>query len=103
MIRASRIRKKELLTHHHGLPTQRISIQEQGEEMCWRTLVQKNLFPAIVKGLLRVFVLAALENGRKRGDVLNTSPKPVRQKTEKSEKGLPQRRARESRTCGCPS
>ena len=46
-------------------------------------MVQKNLFPAIVKGLLRVFVLAALENGRKRGDVLNRSPKPVRQKKKK--------------------
>ena len=81
----------------------RISVRERREKEVLRTLVQKNLFPTIVKGLLRVFVLAALENGRKRGDVLNTSPKPVRQNTEESKKGLPQRRAIESRTYGCPS
>ena len=55
----------------------RISAWEREREVL-RTLVQKNLFPTIVDGLLRVLVLFALEDGCKRGDVLHTSPKPVR-------------------------
>ena len=55
----------------------RISAWEREREVL-RTLVQENLFPTIVNGLLRVLVLFALEDGCKRGDVLHTSPKPVR-------------------------
>jgi hypothetical protein len=57
----------------------RISAWEREREVL-RTLVQKNLFPTIVKGLLRVLILFALEDGSKRGDVLYTSPNPVRDK-----------------------
>jgi len=42
------------------------------------TLIQEDLFPTIVEGLLRVLVPVALEDGCKRSDVLQTSPKPFR-------------------------
>ena len=84
----------------------RVSAWEREGEVL-RTLVQKDLFPTIVNGLLRVLVLLALKDGCKRGDVLHTSPKPVRQRftetRKESEQRLLQRRARESQTCGCPS
>lgn len=111
-IRACQIRKnaQEPGTHRHELCRHRISESVSENEKRKRylyTLVQEHLFPTIVESLLRVLVIVALENGCKRGDVLHTSPKPFRDKKlprlEKHfKKHLPQRRARESLTCGFP-
>jgi hypothetical protein len=50
----------------------RISVRERGEEVL-HTLVQEDLFPTIVEALLRILVLVVLENGCKRGNMLQTS------------------------------
>jgi hypothetical protein len=45
----------------------------------WLTLIQEHFFPAIVKRLLRILVLFALEDGCERGNVLYHAPqRPVR-------------------------
>ena len=44
-------------------------------------MIQENLFPTVIKGLLRVFVLVALIDGCERGDLLHE--KLVRQKSTK--------------------
>lgn len=36
------------------------------------TLIQEDLFPTIVDALLRILVLVSLEDGRKRGNMLQT-------------------------------
>jgi hypothetical protein len=47
--------------------------------MEWPTLIQEHFFPVIVKCLLRILVLFALENGCKHGNVLCHAPQePVR-------------------------
>ena len=51
----------------------RFSVREREREVL-RTLIQENLFPAVVKGLFRVFVLAAFIDGCERGDLLHTNP-----------------------------
>jgi hypothetical protein len=51
----------------------RISVRERGEKEVLHTLVQEDLFPTIVEALLRILVLVALEDGCKRGNMLQTS------------------------------
>ena len=50
-----------------------ISVRERGERDMLHTLVQENLFPTIVEGLLGILVLVALVDGCKRRDMLHTS------------------------------
>ena len=50
----------------------RISVRERGEKVVLQTLVQENLFPTIVEALLRILVLVTLEDGCKRGNMLQT-------------------------------
>jgi len=54
------------------MQTSRAYVSPENEERGgWHTLIQENLFPAIVKGLLRILVLFALEDRCERGHVLS--------------------------------
>jgi hypothetical protein len=59
-----------------------ISVREGGEKEL-HTLVQEDLFPTVVEALLRILVLVTLEDGCKRGNMLQTSQSET--------KGMPSR------------